>query len=1057
MIKPAPKIDTRSAADISKQLQDLLQIYAPDWNEFEVDPVTGNRQPKGISAALIGVCARFSEIIIQRLNQVPDKNFLAFLNLLGASRLPPQPARVPLTFSLATGSTVDAVVPAGTQVAAPPTEGEKEPIIFETDRELIVTAAQLQSVFVREANEDKFSNYSSIIETANLQGVPIFQGNQLIEHIFYIGHDWLFGFPEISKLDLNITLKQPNSESKVAWEFWNSETQKWEEKQPTSTTPAAQKDAIQNLQQSGIISFTNIKAIPITEVNSLKNRWLRCRLTKPITPTSSQPGKVSVNQLPTISSINLQATLTQTELAIESAFTNQLSIDFSKSFFPFGEKPKFGDALYLANRNAFSKKGAIITLKINLADPASAGITNKKDDKDLAPELTWEFWNGKTWKLIGISTIRGSLASVSASNPFQDTTQAFTQIGDGIVSFIVPDLPQTTTINGVENFWIRVRISKGGYGREAQYVPTNNQNVPFTLQPATFVPPIINTLTIDYSFTTPDKPEPPKQIVKYNDFVYVTVDPNSSFDPFQATADIFPKPQPKLYFGLTLPADRTVFPNQPLSLYVRTPDFNNGNKTTIPVGVNPQLVWQYWNGSQWNKLTVRDDSENFSRSGLVEFLAPSDISIKTEFGLSPRYWLRVVWESSLVNTFTQISQGLLNTTIASQTITITNEILGSSNATENQVVRTTRSRSNPLELSPVLQGQHLQVREPELPPAQEQDAIKQQEGDNAISLILDATGRPLEIWVQWHEVPDFYGSGARDRHYVLNHLTGEIQFGNGLNGLIPPAGVGNLRMTRYQTGGGTIGNRAADTIVQLKTTVPYIEKVTNPEAATGGAEAESLESLLERIPRTIRHRGRAVTLEDYEDLAKLATPAVARAKGVALRSLQLSNDTSDAQKIVPGAISVIVVPHSTAAKPLPSLEVLNRIQDYLEANGTLTAKVSVVPPRYLSVSITTEIALTSLEGASAVERAVERQLASFLHPLTGGVDGKGWDFGREPYKSDFYRQIESVSGVDHIRSLTVKLTIDGDEDPQAVQAIQQTGLYLVHSGKHTINLVFEES
>jgi hypothetical protein len=1051
MIKPAPKIDSRSAADISKQLQYLLQIYASDWSEFEVDPVTGDRHPQGISAALIGVCARFSEIIIQRLNQVPDKNFLAFLNLLGASRLPPQPARVPLTFSLATGSTVDAVVPAGTQVAALPTEGEKEPIIFETDRELIVTAAELQSVFVREANEDKFSNYSSIIQAANLQGVPIFQGNQFIEHIFYIGHDLLFNFSEISKLDLNITLKQPNSESKVAWEFWNSETQKWEEKQPTSTTPAAQKDAIQNLQQSGTISFTNIKAIPITEVNYLKNRWLRCRLTKPITPASSQPGKVSMNQLPTISSINLQVTLTQTELAIESAFTNQVSIDFSKSFFPFGEKPKFGDALYLANRNAFSKKGATITLKINLADPASAGITNKKDKNDLDPELTWEFWNGKTWKLIGISTIRGPLTPVSASNPFQDTTQAFTQIGDFVVSFILPDSPQITTINGVENFWIRVRISKGGYGREAQYVTNTKQepNVPFILQPATFVPPIINTLTIDYSFTTPDKPEPPKQIVKYNDFVYVTENQNSSFEPFQPTADILPKAKPKLYFGLTLPPDRTVFPNQPLSLYVRTPDFNNGNRTAIPESVNSQLVWQYWNGSQWNKLTVRDDSENFSRSGLVEFLAPSDISVKTEFALSPRYWLRVVWESSFINTFTQISQVLLNTTIASQTITITNEIIGSSNATENQVVRTTRS--------PVLQGQHLQVREPELPPAQEQEVIKQQEGDKAISSILDAAGRPLEIWVQWHEVPDFYGSGSRDRHYVLNHLTGEIQFGNGLNGLIPPAGVGNLRMIRYQTGGGTVGNRAADTIVQLKTTVPYIEKVTNPEAATVGAEAESLESLLERIPRTIRHRGRAVTLEDYEDLAKLATPAVARAKGVALRSLQLSNDTSDAQKIVPGAISVIVVPHSTAAKPLPSLEVLNRIQDYLEANGTLTAKVSVVPPRYLSVSIITEIALTSLEGASAVERAVERKLASFLHPLTGGLDGKGWDFGREPYKSDFYRQIESVSGVDHIRSLTVKLTVDGKEDPQAVQGIQQTGLYLVYSGKHTINLVFEES
>lgn len=1024
MVKPAPKIDNRSAADIVQQLQTLLQVYAPLIN-------SSDRQNQGISTAIINIFARFSEIIIQRLNQVPDKNFLAFLNLLGASRLPPQPARVPLTFYLTAGSVVDAVVPVGTQVAAPPTEGEQEPIIFETERELVVTAAQLQSIFVREPNEDKFSNYSSIIETADLKGVPVFKGNQPIEHIFYIGHDLLFSFPEISQLDLIINLKQPNSESQVVWEFWNNTTQKWEEKQPISRTPNPQINAIKNLQQSGTISFTNLTAIPITEVNAIKNRWIRCRLTKPITPTTSQLDKVSVSQLPTINTINLQGTLTQTGLAIEAAFTNQLALDFSKSFFPFGEKPKFGDAFYLANRNAFSKKGAEITLQINLADPTSAGITNQKDYKNL--ELSWEFWNGKTWQLLGTSTVERS-----SGKDFQDETKAFTQIDDRIVSFILPDSPQLTTINGIENFWIRVRISKGGYGREAKYVPNDNERIPFTLEPATFVPPIINTLTIDYTFTTPDNPEPPKQIIKYNDFEYITV--NANFQPFQPTADINPKPQPKLYFGLTLPSDRTTFPNQPLSLYIKTPDHNN-QPTALLQADRPQLICQYWNGKQWNKLTLRDDTENFSRSGLVEFLPPVDIAVKTEFGLSRRYWLRVVWESG--STLSQISQAILNTTIASQTITISNEILGSSNATENQIFRTTRS--------PVLFGQQLQVREPELPPAQKQTA------NTTISTTLDSAGRPLEIWVEWQEVPDFYAStgsdseASKDRHYILNHLTGEIQFGNGINGLIPPAGVGNLRLTRYQTGGGSIGNRAPGTIIQLKTTVPYIEKVTNPEAATRGADAETLDALMERIPRSIRHRGRAVTLEDYEDLAKLATPAVARAKAVPLRNLQ----TSDSQ--TPGAVSIIIVPHSTAAKPLPSLELINQIQDYLAANSTLTAKIFVVPPRYLSVSITTEIALTTLEGASAVERAVERQLASFLHPLTGGLDGQGWDFGREPYKSDFYRQIESVPGVDHIRSLAVQLSVDEEAETPTVQAIQQTGLYLVHSGKHIINLVFEES
>ena len=46
---------------------------------------------------------------------------------------------------------------------------------------------------------------------------------------------------------------------------------------------------------------------------------------------------------------------------------------------------------------------------------------------------------------------------------------------------------------------------------------------------------------------------------------------------------------------------------------------------------------------------------------------------------------------------------------------------------------------------------------------------------------------------------------------------------------------------------------------------------------------------------------------------------------------------------------------------------------------------------YVRVQVTAEIALASLEGASAIEQIVQQTLASFLHPLTGGLDGSGWD------------------------------------------------------------------
>src|SRR6185503_19080976 len=134
---PAPLIDTRTSDDVVRQLLKLFRSYSDDKSQtqqgmFSLEP--------GASRALVEIFGRFAELIIERLNQVPNKNLLAFLDLIGASLLPPQPARVPLTFSLANGSTVDGLVRAGTQIAAVPTETEITPVVFETEAELIVTA-----------------------------------------------------------------------------------------------------------------------------------------------------------------------------------------------------------------------------------------------------------------------------------------------------------------------------------------------------------------------------------------------------------------------------------------------------------------------------------------------------------------------------------------------------------------------------------------------------------------------------------------------------------------------------------------------------------------------------------------------------------------------------------------------------------------------------------------------------------------------------------------------------------------------------------------------------
>ena len=92
--------------------------------------------------------------------------------------------------------------------------------------------------------------------------------------------------------------------------------------------------------------------------------------------------------------------------------------------------------------------------------------------------------------------------------------------------------------------------------------------------------------------------------------------------------------------------------------------------------------------------------------------------------------------------------------------------------------------------------------------------------------------------------------------------------------------------------------------------------------------------------------------------------------------------------------------------------------------------------------------LASLEGAGTVAAKVQDALAAFLHPLTGGFDRQGWEFGREPHRSDIYRVIEEIPEVDHIRALTV-------QSAEELSGSRETGRFLVYSGNHTIKMVFE--
>ena len=94
-------------------------------------------------------------------------------------------------------------------------------------------------------------------------------------------------------------------------------------------------------------------------------------------------------------------------------------------------------------------------------------------------------------------------------------------------------------------------------------------------------------------------------------------------------------------------------------------------------------------------------------------------------------------------------------------------------------------------------------------------------------------------------------------------------------GARPPTGQGNVLAT-YRVGSGRAGRVPPHSLTTLLAKPPGLAEATNPRAAEGGADSETLDNARENAPRTVRTFGRAVSLLDFEDLVT-ASGEVAKA------------------------------------------------------------------------------------------------------------------------------------------------------------------------------------
>ncbi|MFP5288384.1 MAG: hypothetical protein ACLGI9_21795, partial [Thermoanaerobaculia bacterium] len=423
----------RGLAQRIENIEGLGPVKVQGWQ-----PVPGQPDFGGALARIFG---RMAELAVTRLNRLPERNFLAFLDLIGTRLNPPQPARVPLTFQLSAGSPVDALVPAGTQAAALPLEGESEPALFETERDLIVTRSQLAAVYTREPGRDLWADHTA----ASAAGATFwpFRGDRRIEHRLHVSELTLFAMPEAKTLDLLITpadAAQPWL-SAVTWSWWNGLG--YQAVTPTITFLAGPPPTWR-------VRFTNVPGIAPSAVDGIAAPWLHGRL-----ETGLQWGeRGEIVQAGPDKELRRRGARPAAALVQTSGVFAPVDLDMP--FFPFGEEPP-ASVFYLSTGTEFTKPKSWIEIETALDAAHPPNSTG-----DLA--VTWEYWGGSgTWKTLTVAA-----ATPAAAGRF---------LAGGTLRFQKPDDWLPGQVNGVSGFWLRARVSAGSFGVHPNYRPPRLERV----------------------------------------------------------------------------------------------------------------------------------------------------------------------------------------------------------------------------------------------------------------------------------------------------------------------------------------------------------------------------------------------------------------------------------------------------------------------------------------------------------------------------------------------------------------------------------------------------
>ena len=278
---PAPNLDDRKFQDLVREARAMIPRYCPEWTDH-------NLSDPGIT--LIELFAWMVDTLLYRLNKVPEKNYIKFMELMGVRLEPPKPAKADVSFRLSAPQPASVTVPHGTEVATVRTETQ-DAITFTTDEDLTIIPPVLAYALTT-SDDTVFEDCMAAFRNPD-KLVTAFQEVPKENDALYLGFS-----ENLNTQTLALSLKcrsegigiDPN-DPPLSWEFWDGDLERW-------IPLRLEKDSTGGMNTNGQVILHIPYSCAMREVNEQFACWLRCRVIE------ARPGQRAYNSSPKIGSIS---------------------------------------------------------------------------------------------------------------------------------------------------------------------------------------------------------------------------------------------------------------------------------------------------------------------------------------------------------------------------------------------------------------------------------------------------------------------------------------------------------------------------------------------------------------------------------------------------------------------------------------------------------------------------------------------------------------------------------------------------------------------------------